>query len=133
MKYDTQTGRHSVYSLQYHLVFCTKYRKNLLNEKISNALKEQIDRIAEKKDIEVLNKETAGDHIHILFRAKPTTNLSKTINSIKGATSRTLRKDFPELKEKADSLWSPAYFLASTGEVTLDQLKEYVEGQNETQ
>ncbi len=133
MKYDTQTGRHSVYSLQYHLVFCTKYRKNLLNEKISNALKEQIDRIAEKKDIEVLNKETAGDHIHILFRAKPTTNLSKTINSIKGATSRTLRKDFPELKEKADSLWSPEYFLASTGEVTLDQLKEYVEGQNETQ
>lgn len=133
MKYDTQTGRHSVYSLQYHLVFCTKYRKNLLNEKISNALKEQIDRIAEKKDIEVLNKETAGDHIHILFRAKPTTNLSKTINSIKGATSRTLRKDFPELKEKADSLWSPAYFLASTGEVTLGQLKEYVEGQNETQ
>lgn len=132
MKYDTQTGRHSVYSLQYHLVFCTKYRKNLLNEKISNALKEQIDRIAEKKDIEVLNKETAGDHIHILFRAKPTTNLSKTINSIKGATSRTLRKDFPELKEKADSLWSPEYFLASTGEVTLDQLKEYVEGQNET-
>ncbi len=133
MKYDTQTGRHSVYSLQYHLVFCTKYRKNLLNERISNALKEQIDRIAEKKDIEVLNKETAGDHIHILFRAKPTTNLSKTVNSIKGATSRALRKDFPELKEKADSLWSPAYFLASTGEVTLDQLKEYVEGQNETQ
>jgi len=132
MKYDTQTGRHSVYSLQYHLVFCTKYRKNLLTEDVSTALKEQIDRIAEKKDINILNKETAGDHIHILFRARPTTNLAKIINSIKGATSRTLRNNFPELKEKAESMWSPAYFLATTGEVTLNQLKEYVEGQDES-
>lgn len=127
--YDTQTGRHSVYSLQYHLVFCTKYRKNMLDEKISNKLKEQIDKIAKKKDIEILNKETSKDHIHILFRAKPTTNLSKTINSIKGATSRVLRKKFPELKKEADSLWAPTYFLASTGEVTLKQLKNYVENQ----
>lgn len=133
MRYDTQTGRHSIYSLQYHLVFCTKYRKNLLSEEVSDALKEQIDRIAEKKDINILNKETAGDHIHILFRARPTTNLAKVINSIKGATSRTLRKKFPELKKKASSLWSPAYFLATTGEVTLNQLKKYVEEQNEAQ
>ncbi|OKY77977.1 MAG: REP element-mobilizing transposase RayT [Candidatus Methanohalarchaeum thermophilum] len=129
MQYDTQSGRHSKYSLQYHLIFCTKYRKNMLNNEISNKLKEQIDKIAKKKDIEILNKETSKDHIHILFRAKPTTNLSKTINAIKGVTSRVLRKEFPELKKEADSLWAPTYFLATTGEVTLNQLKEYVEAQ----
>lgn len=130
MRYDTQSGRHSVYSLQYHLVFCTKYRRNLLTEEIGDSFKEQVDQIAEDRGIEVLNKEVAGDHVHILFRATPTTNLSKAINAIKGATSRKLRQEYPELKDHIKALWSPAYFLATTGEVTLDQLMQYVENQN---
>lgn len=129
MRYDTQSGRHSVYSLQYHLVFCTKYRRNLLTEEIGDAFKEQVDHIAEDRGIEILNKEVAGDHVHILFRATPTTNLSKAINAIKGATSRKLRQKYPELREQK-ALWSPAYFLATTGEVTLNQLMHYVENQD---
>lgn len=129
MRYDTQSGRHSKYSLQYHLIFCTKYRKPLLKEEIAKDLKEQIDKISGQKNIEIINKETDKDHIHILFRAKPTTNLANIINSIKGATSRKLRKKHQKL-QKYDSLWSPAYFLATTGEVTLDQLKKYVEDQD---
>lgn len=131
MGYDTEVGRSSVYSLQYHSVFCTKYRNNFLSGDISKSLKEQIDSIASEKEIEILNMETDKDHIHILFRAKPTTNLAKIVNSLKGATSRTLRRKFPRLKEESDSLWSSSYFLASTGEVTLDQLKRYVEEQDE--
>ncbi len=128
MKYDTQSGRHSVYSLQYHLIFCTKYRRDLLSGDVASVLKEQIDDIAERRNITILNKECGLDHIHILFRGTPTTNLSKVVNAFKGATSRKLRDKFPALKEHK-SLWSPTYFLATTGEVTLDQLKEYVENQ----
>lgn len=128
MQYETQSGRHSIYTLQYHLIFCTKYRKKILNEKTTNKLKEVIDDLAEKQDIQILNKETDKDHIHVLFRAKPTTQLSKIVNLIKGVTSRKLRQEFPKLK-RLKAVWSSAYFLATTGEVTLDQLKKYVESQ----
>lgn len=101
-----------------------------MDKEISDKLKEMIDELAERQDIEILNKETAKNHIHILFRAKPTTQLSKVVNSIKGTSSRKLRQEFPKLN-RLKSVWSPAYFLATTGEVTLDQLKKYVESQNE--
>lgn len=130
MRYDTQSGSHSKYSLQYHLILATKYRHNLLKGEVGEDLKQQVDSIAENKDIEVLNKETDEDHIQILFRATPTTELSKFINSLKGATSRKLRNKYDHL-QKHSALWSPSYFLATTGEVTLDQLKEYVENQDE--
>lgn len=128
MRYDTQSGRHSKYSLQYHLVFCTKYRKKTLTEKVAQDLKEMIDDLAKEQDIQILNEEIDKDYIHILFRARPTTNLSKVINVLKGTTSRKLRKKYPQLK-KHKAFWSPAYFLATTGEVTLNQLKKYVESQ----
>lgn len=131
MRYDTRSGRHSVHSLQYHLIFCTKYRKELLTGRRSKLLKEEVDRIAnDREDIEILNKETGRDHIHILFRATPTTNLAKVVNVLKGVTSRKLRQQFPELKGQK-ALWSPTYFIASTGDITLDQLKRYVESQGE--
>lgn len=126
MKYDTQSGRHSVYSLQYHLIFCTKYRKSLITPEVSDAFKEYVEDAISESDVEILNKETDDDHVHLLFRATSTTDLSQVVNKIKGATSRRLRNQFPGLKQ-VDSLWSPAYFIASTGEVTLDQLKEYVD------
>jgi len=74
MKYDSTPGSHSRYTLQYHLIFCTKHRKPLLKGGVAKTLKEQVERIAEKREIEILNKETDEDHIHLLFRAKPTTN-----------------------------------------------------------
>lgn len=130
MKYNSTPGSHSRYTLQYHLIFCTKHREPLLKGGIAKTLKEQVERIAEKREIEILNKETDEDHIHLLFRAKPTTDLADTINALKGATSRKLRNKYRDLR-KYDALWSPAYFLATTGEVTLNQLKDYVESQGE--
>lgn len=71
------------------------------------------------------------DHIHILFSSKPQVCLSHFINSLKSTSSRLLRKEFPSIKQAlwGAAFWSPSYFLASTGEVTLDVLKEYVQSQ----
>ena len=71
------------------------------------------------------------DHIHILFASKPSVTLSKFINSLKSVTSRMIRKEFPEVKKVLwkDKFWSPSYFLASVGQVTLDDVKKYVENQ----
>jgi putative transposase len=71
------------------------------------------------------------DHHYILFKATPRTSLTKVINSIKGASARVLRNEFPETKKFlwGDAFWAPSYFLATTGQVSLDVLKAYVESQ----
>jgi putative transposase len=102
-----------------------------VNDAIINRLKEVNRKIAEKGGVDIINQECDKDHEHILFGATPQTNLVKFINSLKGVSARRLRKEFPELKKILwkDSFWSSSYCLISTGQVTLDQLKKYVENQ----
>jgi len=132
MKYDFDKNAHSIYTLNYHLVQCIKYRRNVLDkDDIIDELKQRTKRIAESYEINITTIETDLDHIHVLFTAKPQTNLIKFINNWKSATSKALRNKFPEIKEKLwkDVFWSGSYCLITTGQVTLDQLKKYVERQ----
>jgi len=123
-----------VYSLRYHLVVVIKYRrKGLYDEAIRERLKQIIWSLMDELGIEILAQEPAEGHIHILFTATPTTNLSNVVNVIKGVTTRRLRQEFPQTKEFlwGDSFWSNSYFIASTGQVSLDVLMQYVESQME--
>jgi len=134
MKYTLDRGSHSVYSLYYHLIFVVKYRRNVFtNDKLIDFLKQKIHEISESFDVNVLAIECDADHVHILFKAKPTLDIPKYINALKTITSREIRRKFPEVKEKLwrNAFWSPSYFLATTGQVTLDVLKRYVESQGE--
>lgn len=135
MKYNLDKSNHSVYCLQYHLIICTKYRRKVLEDKVINELKERILDISENHEIQILSQETDKDHIHILFRGKPTTDLSKFINAIKTGTSKAIRHRYPKVKKKLreDSFWSRSYCLISTGEVTLNALKKYVESQGKNE
>ena len=131
-KYKWDKNKHSVYSLNYHLIICVKYRqKPFTNDIIINRLKEIIIDISERYNVDVINQECDVDHIHILFKCKPQTDIVKYINSLKGLTSRILRKEFKELKNIlwGKSFWSDSYCLITTGQVTLDVLKRYVESQ----
>ena len=134
MKYKLDRSAHSVYSLHYHLVVVIKYRrKALYDEAIRERLKQIIWSLTDELGIEILALEPAEDHLHILFTATPTTNLSNVVNVIKGVTARRLRQEFPQTKEFlwGDSFWSNSYFIASTGQVSLDVLMQYVESQME--
>ena len=133
MQYILDRGSHSVYSLHYHFVQCVKYRKEVLDNPILiDFLKTKIHSISKTYDVDVLNVECDKDHFHMLFTAKPTLDIPKYINTIKTITSREIRKEFPEVKELLwnDAFWSRSYFIATTGQVTLDILKRYVESQN---
>lgn len=137
LRYELDKGSHSVYALTYHYVCCVKYRRKIFdNEQIIDRLKQINYDIAENFGIEIVNQETDQDHVHILFKTRPSLEISKFINSLKGVSSRYLFKEFPEIKRKLwrGHLWSPSYFVCTTGQVTLDQLKRYVESQggNET-
>ncbi|WDN91081.1 putative transposase (plasmid) [Desulfosarcina sp. BuS5] len=131
MKYKIDKGCHSVYCIQFHLVFCVKYRRNVLVVPISDRLKELVLEIAQKINISIVEQETDKDHIHILFASKPSVTLSKFVNNLKAVTSRIIRKEFPEVRKQlwGKAFWSPSYFLASVGQVTLEDVKQYVENQ----
>jgi len=134
MKYRLDKGAHSVYALYYHLILVVKYRRKVFtNDKIIDFLKQKIHEISETHEVEILAIETDQDHVHILFKAKPTLNIPKYINALRTITSREIRRNFPEVKEKLwrNAFWSPSYFLATSGQVTLDVLKAYVESQGE--
>ena len=132
MAYRLDKGAHSVYALQYHLVQVVKYRRKVfINDDIIDFLKQKTKEISSTFEVEIINQECDKDHMHIIFKAKPTLNIPKYLNALKTITSREIRRNFPEVKEKLwkDAFWSPSYFLTTTGQTTLDQLKKYVEGQ----
>ena len=130
MKYNVETGSHTVYALQYHFVTVTKHRADVLTDEITQRIGEIANDTADKFDIRIQNVNGGSDHIHILFTAKPTSELTKFINSLKGVTSRRVRDEYPEVKEALeDAFWQPGYFLATTGQVSIGVLMEYVEDQ----
>ena len=134
MEYKLDKGAHSVYALQYHLVQVVKYRRQVFtNDDIIDFLKQKTKEISSTFEVEIINQECDKDHIHIIFKAKPTLNIPKYLNALKTITSREIRRNFPEVKQKLweDAFWSPSYFLTTTGQVTLDQLKKYVDSQED--
>ena len=132
MEYKLDKGAHSVYALQYHLVQVVKYRRKVFtNDDIVDFLKQKVKEISSTFDVEIINQECDKDHIHIIFKAKPTLNIPKYLNALKTITSREIKRNFPEVKQKLwkSAFWSPSYFITTTGQVTLDQLKKYVDSQ----
>lgn len=135
MAYKFDKNAHSVFALQYHFVQCIKYRRKVLDfPEIIEELKTRTHKIAESYGIEILCIETNLDHIHILFKAKPQTPIIKFVNNWKSATSKALRRMFADkIKDKLwkDVFWSGSYCLITTGQTTLEQVKEYIESQND--
>ena len=132
--YKFDKNAHSVYTLNYHMVQCIKYRKKVLNnENIIEELKTRTFRIAEPYNVKILAIETDLDHVHILFTAKPQTPLIKFINNWKTATAKVIKNRYPELKKSlwSGKFWSDSYCLITTGQTTLEQIKKYVESQGE--
>jgi len=135
MEYDLDSSSHSVYSLKYHLILVVKYRREIFdNDDIVDELKSRTKNISGNYGVEITNQEVDQDHIHILFSSQPTTDLVKFVNALKTGTSKAIRHRF-DVSDKLwkDVFWSDSYCLITTGEVTLDQLKEYVEQQGEEQ
>ncbi len=125
------TNKHSVFLLYYHLVLVVKYRKDVIDDKISKRLREIFEYIQPNYKITLIEWNHDKDHIHVLFKATPTTPLSKFINTYKSASSRLIKKEFPEIRRKLwkEYFWSRSYCLLTTGGVSIDIVKRYIENQ----
>ena len=128
---ELDTNNHSVFAMYYHLVLVVKYRRKVINKNISIRLKEIFTNIQDKYNITLLEWNHDKDHVHILFKAHPNSEISKFINAYKSASSRLIKKEFPEIRQKLwkEYFWSRSFCLITTGGVSIDVIKKYIEGQ----
>ena len=130
---DIRKGRHVVYALHAHLVFVTKYRRDVLSELAVRDLERIFSKVCADFEGELIECNGEDDHVHLLVVYPPKVSLSKLVNSLKGVSSRLLREHRPEIsgRYKQGVLWSPSYFVASCGGAPLSIIAEYVRNQRE--
>ena len=125
-------GRGYVYSIQYHIVWCVKYRHKAITEQIENRLIEILSKIADDNGFQILECNTDKDHIHLLVKCSPQHYIPDIIKALKGVSARLLMKEFgEELKKKlwGGHLWNPSYFVATVSENTEEQIRKYIQNQ----
>lgn len=124
-------GRGYVYTIQYHIVWCTKYRHKILQGEVEKSLKKIINQIGEDNQINIEEMETDLDHVHLLIDCSPQQYIPNIIKALKGVSARLLFKEHPEIKTKlwGGHLWNPSYFVATVSENTENQIREYIKNQ----
>jgi putative transposase len=128
---DLDSNNHSVFLLYYHLVLIIKYRRKVINEDVSIRLKEIFEYIQLNYNITLQEWNHDKDHIHILFKAQPNTEISKFINAYKSASSRLIKKEYPIIQKQLwkEYFWSRSYCLLTTGGAPIEVIKKYIENQ----
>lgn len=127
-------GRGYVYSIQYHIVWCVKYRHKILTSSIEKRLQEILNKIADDNNFKIILMNGDLDHIHLLIECSPQHYIPDMIKALKGVSARLLMKEFgDELKKKlwGGHLWNPSYFVATVSENTEEQIKNYIKSQKE--
>lgn len=130
---ELESNNHSVFSLNYHLVLVVKYRRKVMDDTISERLREIFLSIAPSYNITLKEWNHDIDHVHVLFSAHPKTELTKFLNAYKSASSRLIKKEYPGIREKLwkESFWSKSFCLITTGGVTIETIRKYIESQGE--
>ncbi len=115
------------------MVFVIKYRRKVIDDAISKRLKEIFDYIAPNYNITIEEWNHDRDHVHVLIKTHPNTHMSKFINAYKSASSRHIKKEFPMIKDKLwkEYFWSRSFCLISTGGVSIDVIRGYIESQGD--
>ena len=129
MKLDS--NNHSVFLLYYHLVLVVKYRRQVIDDTISDYAKDMFVRLGENYNISLVEWNHDVDHVHILFKAHPNSELSKFINAYKSASSRLIKKNFPHIRKRLwkEMFWSRSFCLLTTGGAPIAVIKKYIENQ----
>lgn len=123
------TDHSIVYSCQYHVIFCPKYRRPVLEEAVAKRLKEMILEKQDEYGYAVMSMEIMPEHVHLLLDVDPRVGVNNVVAKIKGYTSHELREEYPWLKKRLPTLWTRSKFISSVGAVTLDTVQRYIADQ----
>lgn len=121
----------AVYNINYHIVWCPKYRKEVLVGEIKTFLEDQLETIAATKGWDVLELQVMPDHVHLFISAPPSDSPTGIVKVLKGVTALRLFKKHPELKEEywGGHIWSPSYYVGTAGHVSAETIQKYIENQ----
>lgn len=139
MQYNTfmdniyKSNKNIVYSCKYHVVWCPKYRRNVLVDDVADSLKELIIEVCEENQSEILEFEILPDHVHLLVEVDPQLGIHRLVKRVKGRSSGVLRDTYPFLKTKLPTLWTNSYFVSTVGDAPLSVIKQYIESQETSQ
>lgn len=120
-----------VFSCNYHVVFCPKYRRPVLVDGVDDRFKEIARSVADELGFEIVEMEVMPDHVHLLLSVDPQLSIHRAVKRIKGRSSHDLRTEFPWLKSRIPTLWTNSYFVSTVGGVSLAQVRKYIERQKE--
>ena len=128
---EYRKGAHTVYDLQYHVVWVTKYRYHILRGDVACRARELIRQTCEARDITVLGGHVSKDHVHLHISCPPELSVSKAIQYVKGRSSRLIQQEFPHLRKRywGKHLWARGYFCATVGKMTEKMIAAYIEQQ----
>lgn len=120
--------QHSVYNITLHLVLVVKYRRNVINNLISNRIQDIFEYIGLTHNLDIIEWNHDKDHIHTIISISPSTNLNKYINATKSASSRLIKKEFPDIKSKLfqDIFWTKGFYVNSTGSTDMNIVSDYI-------
>ena len=124
-----KSNNNIVYSCKYHVVWCPKYRKKLLENAVAARLEEILSEVAEERSAEVIELEIMPDHVHLLVEVDPQYGIHKLVKQMKGRSSHLLRSEFSSLRTRVPTLWTNSYFVSSVGGAPLAVIKQYIENQ----
>ncbi len=124
-----RTNNNVVYRCTYHVVWCPKYRRPVIQDDVDVRLKQIVREVCAERDAPIIELETMPDHVHLLVGCDPQYGIHRLVKQIKGRSSRLLRQEFPHLKSRMPTLWTNSYFVATVGGATLAVVKQYVENQ----
>ncbi len=129
---EIRSGRHCVFLLHVHLVFVTRYRRGVFTKQILDDLHEILAKVCTDFQAELVEFDGEDDHVHLLVNYPPKVAVSALVNSLKGVSSRMIRKkNYPSVRKRlwGDALWSPSYFAGSCGGAPIEILRQYIEQQ----
>ena len=121
-----------VYDLYYHIVWCVKYRKKVLKDEVKDSLISIITNICVNNNYELIEINTDLDHVHLLVGLSPQDSILTVMKTLKGVSARLLNKEREEILEKKlwnGHLWSPSYYIATTNDNAIDNIKKYIKEQ----
>jgi putative transposase len=124
-----KTSKTSIYNIGYHLIWCPKYRRNVLVGEIEERLASLLKKKAEDVGIIIEKMEIMPDHVHLFVKASPVDSPHYIVQQLKGYTSWNLRDEFKELRRKLPTLWTRSYYCESVGNISEETVKKYIENQ----
>jgi len=124
-----KSNNNIVFSCKYHVIWCPKYRRKVIQADVEKRLKEIIQEVSVECSAEVIQMETMPDHVHLLVEVDPQFGIHRLVKRIKGRSSRFLRAEFSHLRSRLPTLWTNSYFVSTVGGAPLEVIKQYVESQ----